>query len=61
MNCLLYFARKALSVSDLEIDQYIWQILNQVSNISLQAIAFDNDAKWTPLKEIDEGTGILCF
>jgi len=56
------FSKSAL-LEGLEIDQYIWGILKNLSGTEFEEVTLDSTASWkpVPLKSVKEEGKLLCF
>lgn len=54
-NKIVLFRSKPAQLEGLEVDQYIWGILNTLSNSDVDDVTIDSSANWKAAKSISSG------
>lgn len=48
--CVLFFLSKPAQLEGLEVDQYMWAILNTPSPSEVEEVTIDSSANWKPAR-----------
>lgn len=61
LECRLFRFSKPAQLEGLEVDQYMWGILNTLSSSEVEEVTIDSAANWKAAKSVASGIKVRVF